>query len=236
MRGGASDDGMLARFGLLVWPETGCAWKNVDRYPDGPAKEAAFQVFEDLDALDPLARGAEQEAPNGPPFLRFGPEALEAFTEWRTGFEAELRTGDLYPALESHLAKYRKLVPALALAFHLADGHHGPVGFASTLRALHWGVYLQTHARRCYGVAQSGEVDTARRILERVRKGDLLREGFGSRDVWRPGWSGLADQKRVTEGLGLLVELGHLDEWQEPSRTKPRTLYVVNPKAVPVRH
>ena len=56
MRGGASDDGMLARFGLLVWPETGGAWKNVDRYPDGPAKDAAFQVFEDLDALDPLAR------------------------------------------------------------------------------------------------------------------------------------------------------------------------------------
>ena len=197
------------------------------------AKDVAFQVFEELDAL---VRGDEQEAPDGPPFLRFAPEALEAFTEWRTGFEAELRTGDLYPALESHLAKYRKLVPALALAFHLADGHHGPVGFASTLRALHWSVYLQTHARRCYGVAQSGEVDTARRILERVRKGDLLREGFGSRDVWRPGWAGLADQKRVTEGLGLLVELGHLEEWQEPSRTKPRTLYVVNPKAVPVRH
>ena len=197
------------------------------------AKDVAFQVFEELDAL---VRGDEQEAPDGPPFLRFDPQALEAFTEWRTGFEAELRTGDLYPALESHLAKYRKLVPALALAFHLADGHHGPVGFASTLRALHWSVYLQTHARRCYGVAQSGEVDTARRILERVRKGDLLREGFGSRDVWRPGWAGLADQKRVTEGLGLLVELGHLEEWQEPSRTKPRTLYVVNPKAVPVRH
>ena len=56
-------------------------------------------------------------------------------------------------------------------------------------------------------------MDTARRILERVRKGDLAREGFGSRDVWRPGWAGLADQKRVTEGLGLLVELGHLEEW-----------------------
>lgn len=95
---------------------------------------------------------------------------------------------------------------------------------------------LQTHARRCYGAAQSGEVEMARRILERVRKGDPAREGFGSLDVWRPGWSGLADQKRVTEGLGLLVELGHLEEWQEPSRTKPRTLYVVNPKSVPVRH
>ena len=29
MRGGASDDGMLARFGLLVWPEAGGKWKNI---------------------------------------------------------------------------------------------------------------------------------------------------------------------------------------------------------------
>lgn len=79
-------------------------------------------------------------------------------------------------------------VPAsLALVFHLADGHRGPVGFASTLRALHWSAYLETHARRCYGVAQDGEADTARRILERITKGDLPREGFGTRDVWRGG-------------------------------------------------
>lgn len=119
----------------------------------------------------------------------------------------------------------------MALTFHLADGHCGPVGFASALRALHWGAYLQTHARRCYGVAQSCDADTARRILARIGKGDLPREGFGSRDVWRPGWSGLADQKHVSAGLGLLVELGYLEEWQEPTRTKPKTLYVTNPKA-----
>lgn len=232
MRGGASDDGMLARFGLLVWPETGSTWKNVDRYPDGPAKASAFSVFEDLDALDPPSRGAEVEAADDAPFLRFDAEALEAFTTWRTEFEAGLRTGDLFPALESHLAKYRKLVPALALTFHLADGHAGPVGFASTLRALHWAAYLQTHARRCYGVAQSCDADTARRILERIRKGDLPRDGFVGWNVWRPGWSGLADQKRVAAGLDLLVELGHLEAWQEPTRTKPKTLYVMNPKTL----
>jgi hypothetical protein len=234
MRGGASDDGMLARFGLLVWPETGGAWKNVDRYPDGPAKAAAFAVFDELDQLDALARGAEQDADNGPPFLRLDAEALEAFTDWRTAFEAGLRSGDLFPALESHLAKYRKLIPALALTFHLADGHSGPVGFASTLRALHWGTYLETHARRCYGVAQSGEADTARRIVERIAKGDLPREGFGSRDVWRPGWAGLADQKRVAAGLDLLEEFGHLEAWQEPTRGRVKTLYVVNPKTLPL--
>jgi hypothetical protein len=229
----ASDDGMLARFGLLVWPETGGKWKNVDRYPDGPAKAAAFAVFDELEALDPLARGAEQEDGEGPPFLRFTPEALEVFTDWRTDFEAGLRSGDLFPALESHLAKYRKLVPALALVFHLADGHSGPVGFASTLRALHWGTYLETHSRRCYGVAQSGEADTARRILERIAKGDLSREGFGTRDIQRAGWTGLTDPKTVLSGLDLLSELGHLEQWQEPTRTKPRTLYITNPKALP---
>jgi putative DNA primase/helicase len=234
MRGGASDDGMLARFGLLVWPETGGKWKNVDRIPDGPAKAAAFAVFDELEALDPLARGAEQEEGEGPPFLRFTPEALEVFTDWRTDFEAGLRSGDLFPALESHLAKYRKLVPALALVFHLADGHSGPVGFASTLRALHWSTYLQTHARRCYGVAQSGEADTARRILERIAKGDLQREGFVGWNVWRPGWAGLADQKRVAAGLELLVELGQLEAWQEPTRGRAKTLYVINPKALPL--
>lgn len=56
-------------------------------------------------------------------------------------------------------------MPTLALTFHLTDGHHGPVCFAFTLRVLRWSVYLQTHARPCYGVAQVGEVDTARRIL-----------------------------------------------------------------------
>ena len=138
-------------------------------------RDLLVNLVRGLAPSSPSLLPSEQEAPDTPPFLRFDPEALEAFTEWRTGFEAELRTGDLYPALESHLAKYRKLVPALTLAFHLADGHHGPVGFASTLRALHWSVYLQTHARRCYGVAQSGEKDTARRILERIARGDLLR-------------------------------------------------------------
>ncbi len=90
---------------------------------------------------------------------------------------------------------------ALAVVFHLADGHRGPVGFASTLRALHWSAYLETHARRCYGVAQAGEAGTARRILERITKGDLPRAGFGARDVWRPGWAGRPIKRQWPPGL-----------------------------------
>jgi putative DNA primase/helicase len=231
MRGGASDDGMLARFGLLVWPETGGKWRNVDRAEDGSAKELAFSVFDELDVLDAMDRGAEREADDAPPFLHFAPDAQEVFKEWHEGLEKMVRSRDLLPVLESHLSKYRKIVPALALIFHLVDGHSGPVGLASTLRALHWSVYLETHARRCYGVAQDGEADTARRILDRIEKGDLPRDGFGSREIQRSGWSGLNNQKHVAAGLDLLVELGHMEVWQETTRTKPRTLYVHNPKS-----
>ncbi len=75
---------------------------------------------------------------------------------------------------------------------------------------------------------------TARRILERITKGDLPRDGFVGWNVWRPGWSGLADQKRVAAELDLLVELGHLEAWQEPTRGRVKTLYVINPKSLPL--
>lgn len=74
-------------------------------------------------------------------------------------------------------------------------------------------------------------METAKRILERIKRGSLPREGFGSKDVWRPGWSGLADQKRVADGLELLADLGHLTTWQEATSGRTKTLYVANPRA-----
>ncbi len=96
------------------------------------------------------------------------------------------------------------------MVFHLADGRSGPVGFPATLQALHWAAYLESHARRFYGVAQAGEADTARRIRERIAKGGLPREGFGMRDIQRACWSWLSDPKQVAARLDLLAELGRL--------------------------
>ena len=55
------------------------------------------------------------------------------------------------PALEGHVAKYRKLVPALALINHLADSGDGLVGIEALLKALAFSRYLESHARRVYG-------------------------------------------------------------------------------------
>src|SRR5215467_10270694 len=68
-----------------------------------------------------------------------------------------LRSDSLSPALEGHLAKYRKLVPALALIDHLAEGGNGGVGKEALLRALAMAEYLETHARRIYGATRRSD-------------------------------------------------------------------------------
>jgi putative DNA primase/helicase len=228
VKGGASDDGLIQRFGLMVWPDTGGAWQDVDRWPDNKAKNQAYEVFDYLDKLRPEIIGAQRDTdidgnPEGQPYLRFDGPGLQLFLEWRTDLENRLRGGDLHPAMESHLAKYRKLIPALALILHLADGGNGPVSERAVLQALGWGDYLETHAQRAYGAVSHPEVATAKAIIKRIKKGDL-QTGFSCRDVWRPGWSGLTDREQVTSALKLLIEYGWL--WSERSPTKGRAATV----------
>lgn len=235
VKGGAGDDGLIQRFGLLVWPDTGGDWQNVDRWPDSIAKKEAHRVYDYLDKLDPATVGALQDTdhdgePEGIPYLRFDDDALGLFLEWRTDLEARLRGGDLHPALESHLAKYRKLVPSLALTLHLACDGTGPVSERATLQALAWAEYLETHARRAYGSVSVPEVATAKAILSRIRKGDLKRE-FSSRDVWRPGWAMLTDSEQVADALRLLVDFDWLTTTtRTDTGGRPATIYTVNPR------
>ena len=139
--------------------------------------------------------------------------------------------GELHPAMESHLAKYRKLVPGLALSLHLADSGTGPVSRKATLQALAWGEYLETHAQRAYTSVIMSEVSAAKAIIQRIRKGDLPRT-FASWQVWRPGWAMLSDREQVAEALRLLVELDWLACYRQESGGRPSTVYEVNPRGL----
>src|SRR5262249_14126977 len=108
---GPSNDGLIQRFQLLVWPDTTANWIYVDRVPDPASEQQAERVFRRL---------VELNAENLVPF-RFAPDAQLLFVEWLAGIEAKTRGNELHPALISHLSKYRKLMPALALLFELAD-------------------------------------------------------------------------------------------------------------------
>jgi len=51
VRGGSGDDGLIQSFGLLVLPDIGGEWCNVDRFPDSDAKREANRVIDNLRAV-----------------------------------------------------------------------------------------------------------------------------------------------------------------------------------------
>jgi putative DNA primase/helicase len=228
---GAGDDGLIQRFGLMVWPDQRPEWKNIDRYPDSEARNKAWATFKRLDKLVPLDIGAHQDELEPIPYLRFDGRAQARFDEWRADLEDRLRSGDLHAAVESHLAKYRGLVPTLALIDHIADGGTGPISEIPVLKALAYVEYLELHARRIYGAGSQGELTAAKAIVQHIRKGDLADE-FSARDVYQRDWSNLDDHDQVQAGLNLLSEL----DWLEPEdlRTggRPKTIYRINPKVL----
>lgn len=230
-RGGSGDDGLMQRFQLAVWPDLSDDWRNVDRWPDTEAKRAAWATFERLDKIEAGAIGAELDD-DGRAFLRSDGEALEMFNAWRHDFEPRLTSGEDPDVMVSHLAKYRSLVPSLALICHLADQGVGPVTAEPMARALAWSEYLEAHARRMYAAAVLPELGAARALLKRLQRGDLGAE-FTAREVHQRGWSRLTDRDVLQSALDLLSDHDYLmPETVTHGETggRPTIVYRVNPR------
>jgi hypothetical protein len=236
MAGGSSDDGLLQRFGMIVWPDLPPTWTEHDREPNAHYRDAAYSTFDRLDQIDAVSVGAVTDPYDKiSPYLRYAPEALAEFKGWREHLESRLRSDELHPALESHIGKYRKLVPALALVHHLASNQVGPVGVVSVLSALSWAEFLESHAQRIYAASLNGSVDGAKVILRHIRSGDL-QSGFFARDIQRRNWASLGDDVgRVKDALDLLEDYGWLRSMTPeigPRGGNPGTRFIVNPKAL----
>ena len=232
--GGSADDGLLQRFGLAVWPDTGGEFVHVDQWPDTPAKQTAWAVFERLAQLQP-ANDTE------PTVWRFSEAAQALFVEWRIPFEQELKRGELHPAMESHLAKYRKLIPALALVFALVDtpDSGGVIHERKLVRALAWGDYLRTHAERLYAAAAVPETSGAQSLLAKIRAGRLcdadgvLLDAFTPRQAAVKGWAGLTTPDAVRKAADLLADYGWLAREVTPAGVKggrPSDRYLIHPR------
>ena len=228
-------DGLLQRFGLMAWPDTCPDWKDMDRYPHSRAREEACEVFERLSKLDrraAIALGARRGPSDSVPFFRLSAAAHDDFLSWRSDLERRLRTGKMAPTLEAHLAKYRKLVPALALIIHLVDNGQNEISQQAMRKALAFSKYLETHARRLYGATNDTERAAAQAILAKLRAGEL-QDGFTAREVHQRDWSDLTDREQVQAGLDLLVELHYLAASSAATSERggrPTTTYTANPR------
>ena len=229
VRGGSGDDGLIQRFQLTVWPDCPREWRNVDQWPDSEAKRIAYAVVCRLDELVATDVGAVQSENDDAPYLRFDPDAQVTFNEWRSQLENRLRGDELPPALESHLAKYRSLIPSLALLIHLADEGVEEIPVSALDKAIRWGQYLESHANRLYASAVHSDITAGRCLAKKILDGSLA-DGFTIKDVYRPGWSGLTTSEEAQAAIELLVDLDWLEVAEIPTGGRKRTEHRINPR------
>ena len=138
----------------------------------------------------------------------------------------------------SHLSKYRKLIPALALVFAVIDtpDNNFVIGERELLRALAWGDYLRSHANRLYSAAVMPETTGAASLLKKIRAG-ALGSDFTPRMAAQKCWAGLNTPDAVRKAADVLAEYDWLRRDVQSSgdamgRGRPSERYQVNPAAL----
>ena len=241
---GLGDDGLLQRFQLAIWPDNPGDFVNVDREPNPSARQVQREALSRLSTVGSRVISTMEFVAFGPPpregedddrmvtrILRFDPDAQDLFDAWRVGLERRLREPDISPAWESHLSKFRSLLPSLALISHLIDGHTGPVGEEAWLRAEAWAEFLETHARRIYDGFLRPHVTPTHALAAKVLAG-ALPNPFKLKDVYRPQWSGLTTKAEAALAVETLVDAGWLagEDVIGTIGRPPGAVYHINPK------
>lgn len=231
-------DGLPQRFSLALWPDMPKAVRLIDRKPNKAAYEQARAVFERFAQIEPLAVPQPDGGVNYEPLtLRFTSEARALYEQWLRPLLEEIRAGDIRPALAAHLAKYEKLVPALALIFCMVDCPDAcEIAAEHVARALAWAHYLRSHAERIYGAAETPDMDAARWLLQKLQDGKLEKGSeplavFEPRIVAQKHWTGLCDVDAVRRAADVLVVYGWLqrEEQRGSAGGRPSVRYVLHP-------
>lgn len=135
--------------------------------------------------------------------------------------------------MQAHLAKYKKLMPALALLFSLADGESLEfVSLSHAQQAADWCEYLAHHARRVYASRIAPERLAAISLSRRLSKGWKRDRGlFSIRDVYSNDWSGLGTPDEVRAAVHVLEDAGYVRVEKSKTDTgRPSEVYAINPR------
>ena len=126
-------------------------------------------------------------------------------------------------------------MPSLALITHLIEcmnsNEIASVTKKSALRAVKWCDYLETHARRCYGMVLGKHFHAADSLAKKLKYGKLP-DGFTARDVQRKNWQFLNTPDLAKSACIELTEVNWLRKIITPPalRQKEKTSYLINPK------
>ncbi|MDI9637936.1 DUF3987 domain-containing protein [Geitlerinema splendidum] len=229
---GTDNDGLIQRFQLLVYPDESKKWVLVDRMPNEQAQERASALMIKLASLDFCQYGAHRDEKSEIPYFHFDHEAQPLFYGWLTKLEDRLRSSPDELLLIEHLTKYRKLMPSLALLFHLinlaSNKSMGGITVDCVERAMAWCDYLESHARRIYRVVPNPVHQGARNLAKRIQEGDL-KDHFDIREVYRKQWSFLKTKEEVESACDILLQNGWIRGRSPSDGRKTKDHFLVNP-------
>ncbi len=230
------NDGMLQRFQVLVYPDPN-RWSWVNEAPNRDVRASVMELFEALASFNPTDWGASPADESTKfPHYKFSVEAQALFADWSRELNTERIPQEEDPLIQQHLAKYEKLLPALALIFHLIEGAGGsPQGLVSAQivwRAAAWCEYLEAHARRCYGLLRDDGLRSAEALAKKLERGEL-NEGFTLREVRRNQWRSLTTDDAVAAAAEWLEDagwiIGELSGGAGPGSGRRTTRYRIHP-------
>jgi putative DNA primase/helicase len=223
LKNGPSNDGLIQRFQLVTWPDPRTSYTYVDRVPNEQALNGAAQIYQRIAQL----------SVDNPLRLKFDRDAQALFECWLPELENRLRSDEMNPFLVAHLAKFRSLMPSLALLGSLADDPLAQaVGLTNSQRAADLCDYYEQHAKRMYASKISPERLAAISLSKKLRNG--WKRGaakFTIREVYFNDWSGLGTPEEVRAAVRVLEEAG----WVRPQASKadtgrPSEIYAINPR------
>lgn len=239
MENGLANDGMLQRMQILLFPDH-LRWEWRDRKPNKNAYDQVVAIFGALSSLDAVGWGATAPDKTSKfPHVGFSEEAQDLFVAWLTRLHHLKLPAEEQPIMAQHLAKYEKLFPAIALILHLVDcaatRRGGAVSVEAVRYAAAWCDYLESHARRCYGLLKDGGYRATQALAEKIRKGKLA-DRFTGRDVRRNQWHDLKTEEMVRAAVDWLEDEGWLRGESVggvgPGSGRRTMRYRINPKVI----
>ena len=248
---GLGNDGLMQRFQMMVYPDPIARVKRNDIAVDKDSRNAVYALFEAMDNLytDSLVSYGAHE-PNEyykRPYFRFDSNAYPVFMDWDDNLQNKADEAE-HDVITQHLLKYGRLVPALALIFHLVDcveiGRRlGGVSLDALQAAIAWGDMLESHMLRVYScITDNSHLKASllsKKILEMLKKPsdktdktNWVSHGFTARSLKRKSWKGLTDDEAVQTALDVLIEYDWLNYKQVESTGqggRPTERYYINP-------
>ncbi|MGE4574509.1 DUF3987 domain-containing protein [Parachlamydia sp.] len=227
IKGGLGDDGFIQRFQIMIWPDTKSEWELIENTDLNVWESYIHQIFNTLDQL--------QFNDGQPVILSFSREAQVLFDQWQKELETRLRKGDLPPYMEAHLAKYKKLLPALCLIFAhiqaaLDNEYPQDITKECLQKSLLWLKYFESHACRVYGSSSNAIPKAATDLIRRIQRNEV-QVPFTARDIYHGRhWSGLSNVNEVEEVLEYLIEKSCLQSSTVQTNGRSTKKYWVHPQ------